>query len=371
MSYKDYTLPSYPCVCDVWDTLKEEKRPILVYGMGNGADKLFERFLKYGIKVSDVFASDGFVRGHSYRGYKVISFSEAREKYSDFVIVLSFASNKSDVIEMLSEMDSKYDMYAPDMPVAGMDEYFDREFYNKNYGSIRAAYDCLVDDESRNLYAATVNYKLSGRISYLLNAYSTKDELYSLINEREIKNVIDVGAYNGDTALEAMEYFPALERIYAVEPDVKNYNKLIRRLSSVSEERSIEIYPINAAAYSVCGEGAFSSSANRNSTLSATASYEHRNATVQTVSIDSLSLCGVDYIKYDVEGAEAEVLLGSLDTIRGSRPTLLVSLYHRSRDIFSLVLWLYERFPDHKFYMRRLLCLPAWELDLIMIPSAT
>ena len=70
------TLPEYPCKSDVWDVLARETRPIAVYGMGNGADKLFRRFEKYGIKVSEVFASDGFVRGHSFRGFKVKSFSD-------------------------------------------------------------------------------------------------------------------------------------------------------------------------------------------------------------------------------------------------------------------------------------------------------
>ena len=47
-----------------------------MYGMGNGADKLFARFSEYGIEVKEVFASDGFVRGHSFRGYTVKSFSD-------------------------------------------------------------------------------------------------------------------------------------------------------------------------------------------------------------------------------------------------------------------------------------------------------
>ena len=85
----------------------------VVYGMGNGADKLFRRFEMYGISVAEIFASDGFVRGHSYRGYKVKSFSEIKESYSDFVIVLSFASNRSEVIELFSEIDKKHDLYIP------------------------------------------------------------------------------------------------------------------------------------------------------------------------------------------------------------------------------------------------------------------
>ena len=89
---------------DVWHRLKTAGKPIVLYGMGNGADKLFRRFEKYNISVADIFASDGFVRGHSFHGYRVKSFSEIKETYSDFVIVLSFASNREEVISMLSDI---------------------------------------------------------------------------------------------------------------------------------------------------------------------------------------------------------------------------------------------------------------------------
>ena len=41
-----YKLPEYPCREDMWDSLAKESRPIVVYGMGNGADKLFRRLEK-------------------------------------------------------------------------------------------------------------------------------------------------------------------------------------------------------------------------------------------------------------------------------------------------------------------------------------
>ena len=107
---KKYTLPEYPYRQDMWDILAEEKRPIVVYGMGNGADKLFSRFEKYKIRVADVFASEGFVRGHSFRGYRVKSFSEIKESYFDFVIVLSFASGREEVIDMLADIADSSDI---------------------------------------------------------------------------------------------------------------------------------------------------------------------------------------------------------------------------------------------------------------------
>ena len=88
---------------DLWTYLSHTDKPIVMYGMGNGADKILSFFDKYNVSVADFFASDGFVRGHSFHGFKILSFSEIRDKYTDFVIVISFASNKPDVIDMLSK----------------------------------------------------------------------------------------------------------------------------------------------------------------------------------------------------------------------------------------------------------------------------
>lgn len=362
MGYKECTLPDYPLDSDMWDELRCESRPIVVYGMGNGADKLFERLEKYGIIPADIFASDGFVRGHSFRGMRVKSFSEIREKYDDFVILLSFASNRAEVIEMLADINSNYDMYAPDMPIAGVDEYFDKNFYNEHIDEIRSAYARLDDEKSKNAFSSIIRYKLSGRISYLLDCYSSRDELYSLFPKEKIKSVIDVGAYNGDTLREAQTYFPSLREATLIEPDAKNYKRLMKYVSTVD---NVDVDCIMAAASDRLGDALFASSGNRNSTVSATSSYEHKNMSVSLITVDSLAR-NTDYIKYDVEGSELEALVGSHETILSSRPSMLVSLYHRSRDIFSLVNYLGEKYPFYKMKLRRLFCIPAWEIDLIL-----
>ncbi len=365
MPYKEFKLPEYPCKEDMWDKLSRETRPILIYGMGNGADKLINRFEKLNIKYADIFASDGFVRGHSFRGVRVKSFSEIRDMYPDFVIVLSFASNRCDVIEMLIKMNDKYDMYIPDMPVAG-EEYFDRNFFNSNYDKIKAAYEIFSDEKSKNAFAAVINYKLSGKMDYLISAYSEREELYELIKSyKKIESIADCGAYNGDTVKEAKKYMKELRSALAIEPDPKNYKRLLKYADS---EEEISIKPINAALWCEAKCGEIQSSGNRNSSVSATASHEYKSTDVPLITLDSLNFAP-DYIKYDVEGAEMEALIGSSSTIFLHAPVLLVSIYHRSADIFTIVLYLAKNYKNYDFYIRRLLSVPAWELDLIAIPK--
>lgn len=365
MPYEKISLPQYPCAEDMWDELKKETRPIVIYGMGNGADKLIARFSMLGIEFADIFASDGFVRGHSFHGVRVKTLDEIRSLYKDFVIVVSFASNREEVICMLSDLDRRFDVYVPDMPVAGVDEFFDRDFYNSNYENILKAYELFFDEDSRNAYSAIINFKLTGRMKYLLQAYSQRDELYSLFSCDTIENIVDAGAYNGDTVREAKVYFNNLKLVYAIEPDKRNFKKLLKYCEA---ENDICVNAINAAVWSCDSLGQFFGSGNRNSTAVATASFENKESEVSFRSVDSIADDRIDYIKYDVEGAEREALDGSHLTVERYHPSLLISVYHRSRDIFELPLLMAKRYAGYRFYLRRLKCLPAWEVDLILIP---
>ena len=364
MSYNFHKLPEYPLECDMWDKIASDPRPKMVYGMGNGADKLFARLDKYGVRVSEVFASDGFVRGHSYKGYLVKTLSEIKEEYDDFIILLSFASNRREVIDMIKDIDAHYDLYIPDMPVAG-DEYFDREFYNANYKSICEAHSLFADDESRNAFASIINYKLFGKWKYLFDCYSEVSDIYSLL-PKNIDVSVDAGAYNGDTVREIISFRDNIKKIYAFEPDKRNFKKLMRFVDEGGVAQ--EIAAINAAVWSEDTDSGFFGSGNRNSSVSSTVSYESRSETVGLVKIDSVVSERVDYIKYDVEGAEKEALMGSCNTIDNYHPALLVSAYHRSEDIFALPLYLVGAHGGYKYYLRRTECFPAWEIALIAIP---
>jgi hypothetical protein len=108
---------------------------------------------------------------------------------------------------MLSKINESYDMLVPGMPVCDTSEYFDKDFYNKNYEKIRMAYDALSDGFSRSLFASIVWFKLTGKMDYIMNFTSEKSEIYSLLLPAKCLKIIDLGGYNGDTLREAKEYF--------------------------------------------------------------------------------------------------------------------------------------------------------------------
>lgn len=343
-----------------WQTVRASDRPLLVYGMGNGADKLVDRLSLIGREVSDFFASDGFVRGQSFRGKTVLSKSEALGRYTDPAVLLAFASNRSDVLSMLYALDGECDLYMPDLPVSG-ENYFDETFFLAHRAETAEAASLFADDRSREILDAVLRYKLTARISHLRETGEGSWDMRELLHPDTYRRTLDGGAYSGDTASELLSLAPQISEIVAVEPDRRNFKKLSRYA-----EGECRVTPISAALYSSVGELAFAVSGNRNATLGA-GSYGAKRESIPTVTVDSIG-GRFDYIKLDVEGAEAEALFGAKETIARYRPELLVSLYHRSEDVFALPLLMKTLCDGYDFYLRRNECLPAWELHLLAIP---
>ena len=378
---------------DLWHYLKSQAdsgRPILLYGMGNGADKIIAVCEAYGIPVADFFASDGFVRGHSFHGKVVLSFSGACEKYGteNMIVLLSFASSRPEVLETIQRVASACEMYIPDVPVCGT-ELFNAEFYESHRHEINAARALFADEESRRMYDGIIQYKLTGRMDILRATESDPADAYRhILHAEEFLTAADLGAYNGDSIRDLRQYAPDLREVIAMEPDRRNFRKLTEYATALREAGdSLTVHPVQAGAWSHTATLTFHGSGNRNAGLTDTPAeakgsilpstadnpYFGKTAEVPVTALDTVEeeIFGghahMDYIKYDVEGAEAEALLGSRRIIERDAPALLVSAYHRSADLFRLPLLVHELNPDYKLYLRRMAGVPAWDINLYAI----
>ena len=191
----------------VWERLRAETRPIVLYGMGDGADKILRVFAEKGIRAAGVFASDEFVRGHDFAGFRVKRLSElTAELGEDLMIVLSFASQRPEVLQKFYELDARFDLVAPDVPVAG-DSLFDRSFLAAHAEEFARAYGLMADETARRCFEGVVNFKLTGELHYLRGCETGKDEAFrSILRPGESEHFADLGAYNGDTIRELLSY---------------------------------------------------------------------------------------------------------------------------------------------------------------------
>lgn len=349
---------------DLWTSLQQETRPIVLYGMGDGAEKILAVCAEKEIPVSGIFASDEFVRGHSFAGFPVKKRCDLEQELGDFVCLISFASSRPEVLQLFDDLDRTHTTYAPDVPVAE-GRLFDWDFLEEHADSLQHVYDMLCDDRSRDVFTATVNFKLSGKLHWLRDFTDPRDLVfrqYLIPSDRE--HYVDLGAYNGDTIRELLSYTNGnYASITALEPDRKTFKKLKKYADTAVPDARL----FQAGSWSEPGTQLFASKGGRNSTLLPVrhaVSHDQHTASVSVESVDHI-MNGrpCTRIKIDVEGAEYETLLGAKQTIQRCRPALDLSAYHRSEDLYELPLLLESFGVPMKIAMLHHPYVPAWETN--------
>jgi FkbM family methyltransferase len=362
----------------LWEYLQSVTKPVVLFGTGDGADKILTVMERYSLKPACFTASGDFHMNKTFRDYAVLPFEAVERKYGDFIVLICFGSDKPEVLEKLYALPEKYETYAPDMPVAYGDsgeshnrlEIYTPEYIAENQAKLDKTRKLLADEKSRLVFDRWLEYRLSGKIDILDSVASPREELLSLLKLGQEEFFVDAGAFKGDTIEEFLKAVgqdkspetPRFKKIIAIEPDAKNYTLLRRKFYAYG---SGIFRSINAVAWDKDETVKFNAKTGRGGGVNATGG---RQVDIAGVTVDTLVEGNKPtYIKIDVEGAERKVLQGARASITKHRPKMLVSLYHRSEDMFELPLLIHSFNPRYKLYLRKTRCLPGWEFNLIII----
>ncbi len=336
---------------NVWDVLKETKLPIILYGMGNGADMVIEELHKIGRDFEDIFAGDKFVRGQLFHGKRVKTYSEICETYDDFFVLMCFAVHDDETIEFVKSIAAAHPFAAPNVPIVN-DGIFTREFIERHDKEFDAAFALLADEESRQNYINILNFKVSGKIEYLFKSEKNKAEIYkNILSVGKDETFVDLGAYNGDTIEEFISAAGAYKKIFAFEADSNNFRKLKKNTEALG---NIELY--NLAAWDKKETLLFEKKKGRNSRLSSSGTVE-----ISADSVDNIINEPITILKMDIEGSEEKAILGAEKAIRTCKPKLYVCAYHRNSDMFALPLLISSIDSSYRFYFYHQRYIPAWE----------
>lgn len=359
----DFILERESC----WERLEHSDKPIVLYGMGNGADKILDWCETKGIKVSGVFASDEFVRYQSFRGFTVVKYQDLLDKLgTELLVVIAFASELSPVLDRFKALSLEQECLAPHMSLFEEAETVSLSWLEKHELELQRVYEGLADDWSRKVFANTLNYKLSGKIQYLFDCESKREQdIKEILKLQAGESYYDLGAYNGDTVKEFLALTgDAGGFMVAVEPDRRNCRKL-RLLAEELGQDKLQV--VEKGIWNVSGELGFSDSGGRQSTFVGAA-----KKLVEVISIDELgrqfsAMRPVGYIKMDLEGCEKQALEGGVDLLQEDRPKLFMAAYHYDEDLYELPLRLWQLVPGYKIYLRKHPYVPAWELNYLCV----
>lgn len=210
----------------IWEFLKNDATPLVLYGMGNGADIVISQLEKIGRKPSEIIASDDFVRGQLFHGYKVKKLSQVEEEIGDFIVLICFGTKIDSVIENIKTIARKHKTYVAYVPVFG-ENIMTENFLLKNIDDIVKAGNLFKDELSLKAFDCCLNFYIFGKLFYLFDCESQKDEVFeNILKLKNNESYLDLGAYRGDTIEEFLKYSNGnYSHITALEPDKKTFSR--------------------------------------------------------------------------------------------------------------------------------------------------
>ena len=172
-------------------------------------------------------------------------------------------------------------------------------------------------------------------------------DVKNIFEVKEDATIFDIGAWKGDTAYFFSKKCSNKARIYAFEPDDYAFQIL---------EKIKEKYKLN----NVITKNILLSNAEKEidfiSMIENTPTIKKNAITIDKF-VEENNIEKIDYIKMDVEGAEKNILEGSIKTIKKFKPSLAIAIYHGGKlfmeDFYNIPIFIKNIInEDYEYYIR-------------------
>ena len=231
-------------------------------------------------------------------------------------------------------------------------------FYPEAFGNIKNSMHLVFKYSIVNIF-----YWIFKRILFIIQRFKYPLEIevfitfyifglkqYNIKDIFEVKNdavVFDIGAFKGDTAYLFSKKCSNKARIYAFEPDENNYKVLLK----IKDK-----YKLNNV---IASNILFSNSETEINFLSMDLNRPAVKMKPTTIDkfVEENNIEKIDYIKMDVEGAEKNILEGSIKTIKKFKPSLAIAIYHGGKlfmeDFYNIPIFIKNIInEDYEYYIR-------------------
>jgi hypothetical protein len=328
-------------------------KKLCLYGFGSTGAYVHQCLKAANIDVE--FVIDKRLAGKTINGIKIISLSDAaKNSLGDYECVISLHNHYADLKSIYDDLiESGFYRVSSIFRIRQIIKSFNLKNgywldFNFNlddfYHQTSEARSLFADDKSKELFDNIIRFRKTGDIKNY--PYPSLTDEYTPNDLPRFQNplrIIDCGAYNGAALRKFEKSGYQFDRILAFEPDPQNYNKLIKDKTSSSLKILLPL-----ASYSKDELLRFESNQEMGSRLGSGGDIQIAAAKIDSVQNNF----DPNLIKLDVEGSEADALIGAEMTIKRSRPNLCVSAYHKPSDIYELVALINGWALGYKFYLR-------------------
>jgi FkbM family methyltransferase len=355
---------------DLKEALKVSSSVIL-YGAGNVGRDVLELLTNNGNNVL-CFLDKKDLKNSFINGIPVIKPDKNNVKnILDVPVVLSFFNAYVDVLKIISFLTALgfkkvytfLDLHHIFSEKLGRRFWLiGADYYTGKEKHIEDARTLWKDEKSRILYDSIINFRLTRDYTKLLDPEIDKQYFPDDVPAWNYPlNLIDCGAFDGDTIREIVKKNIQFEKIVAFEPDQNNFNVLAAECSKINKE--FILFPCGT--WSHTEQLRFASGYGTGSAISS-----NGDTLIQCVSIDqSIPNFKPNLIKMDIEGAELASLIGAKNTIKKYCPGLAICLYHNPEHIWQIPKLLSNWELNYDFYLR-CHCYSTFELVMYAVPRA-
>jgi FkbM family methyltransferase len=330
------------------DKLRGSTEPIVLYGAGATARRVYEYLSDHGIPLYAVAVDRPQTPEARFGGHRLLSLDQLASENRSFQFVLGFVpvADDADTIRRrlagkvpgsLSELDFSALSFGAASP----------EFVESHASQLRTFSDWLADDLSRQTLVGYVQARLSLDAGCVADLYRGHQYFPpDIVTLQDAEHFVDAGAYDGDTIAQFAERTGGRHAsIVAFEPDATNFRKLQERVARLHLQ-NCDLR--NTGTSDSTGELRFRGGDAFLSKLDAEGDVLMPVEAIDDVVGDR----PVSFIKMDVEGAELASLVGARRTIERHRPRLAICLYHKLEDLITIPAWIRNVLPDSRLSLR-------------------
>jgi FkbM family methyltransferase len=164
----------------------------------------------------------------------------------------------------------------------------------------------------------------------------------SVIKWVKNRDILDIGAYDGASALVLSEYGRAVYSFEISKPNLKRAERVLAHNPNFS--RNVHLIPFGVSSKSGtvavqgAGEGAFIA--------------KNGKEQIAIVSVDDFSIMHnltIGFMKADIEGHGFAMITGSRQTLLRDRPVFSISIYHDFVEMFNLTEFVMDLLPNYHF----------------------
>ena len=328
----------------------EDYENIGIYGTGLAGESVFKSLSKMGIEVSFFLDGDETKIGSIFLGKKIIDISSVKEE--DFILIAANPEYK--IHERLNYKGIANWKYIDPEFLYLWSEGFDSDkiktILKENKDKIWQVYELLGDEKSKKVLESVLQHRLSHNLLLINDIYDGNqyfgNDIIGLVNG----NIVDCGAYTGDTLKRFVEQAGGGYHYYAFEAEKENCNSIVK----YCRENGIEDVDVfNLLIYDRKEMLSFSRDENNEKVGGRIIEQPNSSVILQADSIDNvLKKIKIDMITMDIEGAELHALMGARKCISTYTPKLAVSAYHEISHLWEIPLLIKELNPAYQIYYR-------------------